>query len=561
MEGQETNRGIILSRIYNLSQSVRHAKISDAQVLKEDLEELAEQCETGRMFRVQSMAREAAALAAKVAYDPSSAEVNCFFVLEGMLEKMKEVAFGEQAAYNPNEASGLASSLMRNIKYSLNELAGISRYSRSDMPTAVMAAEWILDRAFENKLSCGSERWKAIFELLHETYEKNTDTFQDAAQNLLKGGYRSDITKAVDRINLKLKKINENLSKEKNITESIIESMGDAVIAVNKETKKVTMNREAEELISAKSGINFNELAVILKNEFMTDQFIKVMQSGKRIKEEITIIQSGEIRVFICIFAPMKVAGAKLAGCVAVLHEITDKKKMEEMKNEFMSMVAHELRTPLTPILLYSDLMLNRNPSQEKIKEYAAVIYRETKRLGALINDVLDLSRIESGRGLVAAFENADVSEIVRETASMYMNASDKHKIIIRGCEKEVMAEIDKAKITQVVINFVSNAIKYSPKGGEVKVELKDNKDSFMIIVTDEGIGISGENLKKLFQKFFRVEGGEGGIISGAGIGLAISKGIIELHGGEIKVRSNPGKGSEFAFSVPKIRKGGNNNG
>ncbi|MBN2754355.1 MAG: PAS domain S-box protein [Candidatus Goldbacteria bacterium] len=561
MEGQETNRGIILSRIYNLSQSVRHAKISDAQVLKEDLEALVEQCEEGRMFRVQSMAREAAAIAEKVARNPSAAEMNCFLVLEGMLEKMKEVSFGERAEYNPNEVSGLASSLMRNIKYSLNELSHISGNSNSDMSTAVMAAEWILDRAFENKISYGSERWKDIFELLRETYGKKTGTFRTAVQSSIDGEYRSDITKAVDRINTKLKKINENLSKEKDRTVSIIESMGDAVIAVNKETKTVTMNREAEELISARSGIMFNELAGKLKNELMTDQFIKVMQSGKKIKEEITIRKSGEIRTFICIFAPMKGAGVKLAGCVAVLHEITDKKKMEEMKNEFMSMVAHELRTPLTPILLYSDLMIKRNPSPEKIREYASVIYRETKRLGALINDVLDLSRIESGRGLVGSFETADVSEILRETALMYMNASDKHKIVISGCEKEVTVEIDRAKITQVIINLVSNAIKYSPKGGEVKVQLKENKDSFIISVADEGIGISGENCKKLFQKFFRVEDGAGGIISGAGIGLAISKKIIELHGGEIKVKSIPGKGSEFSFQVPKIRKGGNSNG
>lgn len=563
MAGQETERGMILSRIYNLSQSISRARISDAHALNEDFKELAEQCEAARMFRVQSIACEAAAIAEKIARDSSSAEMKCFGELENIQKKMKEAFFGEQPAYsaNNNEVSGLASSLMRNIKYSFNELSRISWNFNSGMPTAVMAAEWILDRAFENKFSYGSERWNDIFELLRETYGEKTGAFQNAVQSSIHGGYRSDITKAVGRINTKLKKINENLSKEKNRTESIIESMGDAVIAVNNETKTVTMNKEAEELILAKSGIKFNELALKLHNELMTDQFIKVMQSGKRVKEEITIRKSGETRTFVCIFAPMKGAGEKLAGCVAVLHEITDKKKMEEMKNEFMSMVAHELRTPLTPILLYSDMMINRNPSPEKIREYASVIYRETKRLGALISDVLDLSRIESGRGLTAAFEPADVAGIIRETALMYVKASDKHRLTVKGCEKEVMAEIDRAKITQVIINLISNAVKYSPCGGEVKVELAENGDSFSVSVSDEGIGISAENCKKLFQKFFRVETGAGGTISGAGIGLAISKRIIELHGGEIKVKSVPGKGSEFFFRALKARKGGNGNG
>lgn len=358
-----------------------------------------------------------------------------------------------------------------------------------------------------------------------------------------------------EQLNKELKEANINLSIEKLRIESIIQSMEDAVIAIDKENKIVLVNRIAEKIFNINAshvvGMDITNLNV---NQTVINNFRLVLDSKITIKNEVKLHFGNKERIFAAVFTPIVGEKKEDAGSVAVFRDITEIKELDKMKSEFLNMVSHELRTPLTPIQAYSELMLIRNMDGEKVKSYAEIINKETQRLGALIGDLLDLSRIESGKGLSLTLEEVDFISFLREIYEMYKNTSPKHKIILTVPEKIEKILIDKNKMSQVMINLLSNAIKYSPNGGNIDIILADKNDKIYVTVKDDGIGIGKEDLTRIFEKFYRVQSEQVRKISGTGIGLPIVKYIIELHNGNIEAKSELGKGSEFTFYIPKIK-------
>ncbi|MCX8092726.1 MAG: ATP-binding protein, partial [Candidatus Goldbacteria bacterium] len=358
-----------------------------------------------------------------------------------------------------------------------------------------------------------------------------------------------------EQLNKELKEANVNLSLEKLRIESIIQSMEDAVIAIDKDNKIVLVNRVAEKIfnINASQALG-KEVTNFAINPTVIENFKVVLDSKITIKNEVKFQFGNKEHIFAAVFTPIVSEKKEAAGSVAVFRDITEIKELDKMKSEFLNMVSHELRTPLTPIQAYSELMLIRNMDSEKVKSYAEIINKETQRLGSLIGDLLDLSRIESGKGLSLTLEEVDIVNFLKEIYEMYKNTSTKHKIILTVPEKSEIILFDKNKMSQVMINLLSNAIKYSPDGGNIDIIMEDKDDRIYITVKDQGIGISKEDLPRIFEKFYRVQSEVVKKISGTGIGLPIVKYIIELHNGGIDVKSELGKGSEFTFFIPKIK-------
>jgi len=206
------------------------------------------------------------------------------------------------------------------------------------------------------------------------------------------------------------------------------------------------------------------------------------------------------------VFAPIIDELGETAGTVAVLRDITESKEIDRMKTDFLNMVSHELRTPLTPIQAYSELIMMRNLDAEKIKSYACIINKETLRLGALIGDLLDLSRIDAGKGLSISPEEVDFRELLDTVYNTFKSASAKHRISLTAPEKTEKITVDRNKIIQVVSNLLSNAVKYSPAGGNVTIRAAHHSSEQLVVaVTDEGIGIPADQMGKLFQKFSRM--------------------------------------------------------
>ena len=358
-----------------------------------------------------------------------------------------------------------------------------------------------------------------------------------------------------EQLNKELKEANVNLSIEKLRIESIVQSMQDAVLAVNKHNQVVMVNRIAEDIFNTEIKSAFGKnLGHCISNPDIISNFETVLDAKSIIKNEVKFQLGAKEHIFAAVFTPILDEKNEAAGSVGVFRDITEIKELDKMKSEFLNMVSHELRTPLTPIQAYSELMMIRSVDSEKVKNYAAIINKETQRLGALIGDLLDLSRIESGKGLSLTLEEVDFTELLNTVYDTYKNASNKHKIILTIPEKSEKIMVDKNKLIQVMMNLLSNAIKYSPEGGNVYINMEDNNGRISTTVRDEGLGISKEDLPNIFDKFYRVENDAVRKIGGTGIGLPIVKYIVELHNGEIDVKSEEGKGSEFTFHIPKVK-------
>ncbi|MDO8885393.1 response regulator [Candidatus Oleimmundimicrobium sp.] len=241
-------------------------------------------------------------------------------------------------------------------------------------------------------------------------------------------------------------------------------------------------------------------------------------------------------------------------GYVKSIRDITAEKEISQLKNEFISTVSHELRTPLTSIKGYIDLLLEQeagNVNQTQ-REFLSIVKQNNDRLVVLINDLLDISKIESGR-VHLRIKSYNLAEILAEVVNTFKTLANQKKQIIKLRISKNLPKIaaDRDKMSQVMANLISNAIKYTPTGGTIKIGTKRNDSRVEIYVTDTGIGVSPEDQKNLFTKFFRVDNSLTREIGGTGLGLSICKKIIELHGGKIWVDSELGKGSTFTLSIP----------
>ncbi|MFQ5835200.1 MAG: PAS domain S-box protein [bacterium] len=226
-------------------------------------------------------------------------------------------------------------------------------------------------------------------------------------------------------------------------------------------------------------------------------------------------------------------------------------KELDRMKSEFLSTAAHELRTPLTSILGFSEILLKKKLDEERRNRFLKIINEESAGLAALISDLLDVSRIESGRGFRIKKAPTDVKDIILENVDLFKSQTDKHTFEVNIPRDLVKIEADKDKIDQVMENLLSNAVKFSPQGGKITVSLKKADKLVKISVSDTGMGIPKKDLPHIFEKFYRVDVASTQAIGGTGLGLAIVKYIVESHGGEISVESKLGKGSTFSFTLP----------
>ena len=236
-------------------------------------------------------------------------------------------------------------------------------------------------------------------------------------------------------------------------------------------------------------------------------------------------------------------------GTIFVHRDITREHEVDKMKSELVSTVSHELRTPLSSVLGFTELLLNKELKPEKQVRYLKTIYKEAKRLTNLINDFLDLQRMESG-DQVYRMEKLSMNELIIETAEKFRTQS-MHSVIFVDDASDVTVEGDKERLAQVLMNLIGNAIKFSPQGGNVTVCMKNNFNALRVSIKDEGIGIPAEDIPKLFSKFQRIDNSSRRKIGGTGLGLAICQEIIVKHDGKIWIESQEGEGTTIHFELP----------
>jgi len=346
------------------------------------------------------------------------------------------------------------------------------------------------------------------------------------------------------------------MAAEKEQLESALQSMLAGVLVVGRDERVQLINAAARQMLGvpAENGIGrpageVVDAAVVLdllreslENKEEMSREIAIGGEGGRVYQVQTALLRGDDR-------------SDPTGVVATFSDITEIRNIERMKTEFVSSVSHELRTPLTSIKGFVRTLLDDTQGyydRDTQREFYQIIDAECDRLVRLISDLLNVARIESGRALELDLRTVDLAVLVAKVVTSQKSYTTKHKFYTNIPESCRFVVADEDKIDQILTNLISNAIKYSPDGGQVSVTAVDKDAYIAISVADEGIGIPAEHLPRLFARFHRVDSADTRRASGTGIGLYLVKHLVEAHGGSVSVESEVRKGSTFTFTVPK---------
>lgn len=254
---------------------------------------------------------------------------------------------------------------------------------------------------------------------------------------------------------------------------------------------------------------------------------------------------------FLQVYAESIYRDGKIHGTMLVLRDVTAETEIDRMKSELVSTVSHELRTPLSSIYGFTELMLERDLKESRRELYLKTIHDEAKRLSYLVNDFLDLQKMEAGKQTFE-WETVDLLELARDSISFYQETTDSHHLHLDAdVGQDFKIEADLEGMRQLLGNLLSNAIKYSPEGGNVLVSLERLEGQVVMKVRDNGMGIPSSALPNLFGKFYRVDNSDRRKIGGTGLGLAICKEIAKAHDGHLHVESIYGEGSTFICELP----------
>lgn len=348
----------------------------------------------------------------------------------------------------------------------------------------------------------------------------------------------------------------EDIKKEKEFTEKLIDSSIDGIFAFDRDCKVTIWNPGMEKISGVKKSRALNKVIFdvfpILKKNGENKHIFDVLK-GKAIVAKDKVYQipkTKKLGYFEAYYSPLFNEVNEVIGGIAIIREITERKELEKRKDEFMAIASHELKTPITTIKAFTQI-LERNLAKtgdKKAVYFLENINSQTNRLTALINDLLDVTKIEAGK-LMLYKKDFDLDKLVRKTVVDFQYLTDKHEIRKEGEIKENVFG-DEYRVGQVLANLLTNAIKYSPKASKIIVEIKSQGDFALVSVQDFGIGIPKEKQTRVFERFYRL-GEKNENTSGFGLGLYISKEIVERHGGKIWAEGEVGKGSIFYFTLP----------
>jgi len=343
--------------------------------------------------------------------------------------------------------------------------------------------------------------------------------------------------------------------------ESILNSAGEGIVGLDLEGKAIFVNPEAARLLGRAVDELLGQSPHLLMHHTKADgapypeeecPFLATLREGRvvHVTDEVYWRKDRTAFPVECVSTPIRSREGDVIGAVITFSDITQRKEVDRMKNELISTVSHELRTPLTSLRGFAELLLERQFPPEQQREFMTVIHKEALRLTTLINDFLDLQRIEAGRQPYA-FTAVAVEPLVQDAVAVFTKEGALHVFRLELPLVLPPVRVDADRLQQVLANLLSNAIKFSPQGGEVVVGARADGEHVVVWVQDHGIGIPEEAFAKLFDKFYRVDNGATRHIGGTGLGLAIVKELITAHQGRVWVESQLGVGSTFFFTVP----------
>ncbi len=353
-------------------------------------------------------------------------------------------------------------------------------------------------------------------------------------------------------------KLDEQLSRltaERNRLDAILSGMGEGLMVTDKSGRVALVNPAFCELFRVNEGVVGTPLSHISRHPALLAAYDLVRSDKRELQQEMTV-QTPEERFLSTHWVPL-LAESGMQGVVAVFHDVTDLKRLENIRRDFVANVSHELRTPVTVIKGYSETLLDGLiiEQPEKATEFVRIILSHSERLAALLNDLLSLSEMESP-AFSFQMNSISIEGTVRKVCTLLQSKAAAKEVSISssglGSLSSVMA--DQGRLEQVLVNLLDNAVKYSAVGGRIFIAAHEEADHVRISVSDTGPGIPAASIPRLFERFYRVDSGRSRNEGGTGLGLAIVKHIVQLHGGTVWVENNvAGPGATFNFTLKKV--------
>jgi signal transduction histidine kinase len=417
------------------------------------------------------------------------------------------------------------------------------------------ALEGVFDRARRDVLLAGviALLLAALFSFrFSRAVSRPIVELRDVARSIAKGdiarrpalaapGEVGDLATALHRLAEQLGARLTALQADQALLRAVIQSLEEGVLAVNTESQVVQINDSARNLLAIRAPVPF-PVDLLPRSGELRDALSHALRGETSGTVELTL---GD-RTLSLTARPLAHGGAVLA-----LLDLTSTRRLESVRRDFVANVSHELRTPLTVVAGFAETLSDANVPDEKRREFTEKILANTARMQRMVDDLLDLSRIESG-GWVPNPERVDVQMLAEEVAGALSDAASGNgtRIALAIAPESRQLYADRTALRQIIFNLVENAIRYT-RGGEVTISTAVDGDNTVLVVTDTGAGIPQEHLPRIFERFYRADSGRARETGGTGLGLAIVKHLVERHGGRIEATSVPGRGTTIRVLFP----------
>ncbi|URM33854.1 PAS domain-containing protein [Cytobacillus firmus] len=397
-------------------------------------------------------------------------------------------------------------------------------------------------------------------------YTKPIESATQVAIELTKGNYRARtyedqedetgmLSKSINVLARNLQEMVKSQEMQQDRLGALIENMGSGLILIDSRGYINLVNRPYKEVFNVNPSEYLYKLYYeVIEHKGITEVVEEIFMTEQKVKKQLIIPVNIERRYFEVYGVPIIGTNDEWKGILLVFHDITELKKLEQMRKDFVANVSHELKTPITSIKGFSETLLDGAMENKQIlNDFLNIILKESDRLQSLIQELLDLSKIEK-QGFSLSIQQLDLADVLEDVVAIMKGKAAEKEIVLeyKRVDKPVYIVGDVHRLKQVFINIISNAISYTPNQGVVYISSADTGSTVITEIRDTGIGIEAGEIPRIFERFYRVDKARSRNSGGTGLGLAIVKHLVEAHKGTISVKSEVGKGTAFIIELPK---------